>query len=239
MIIVEVGNTRVKLAILEEEAIRSVERYPTREETTLIARITELSAHHTTAILAASGTVPDELGAALALFSLTQMRNGMPVDLPSRYSSMSTLGVDRLANAVMAAREYPSHAALVIDVGTCVTYDLTVGGEYYGGAISPGLFMRAKAMHHFTAALPEVEPPAECLVVGDSTTASLHSGVLHGWRAEIEGMLERFAASHKELKVIVTGGDLAYFEAGTKSRIFADPFWTLKGYHQIYRLHAR
>lgn len=239
VVIIELGNTAAKIALCEGGVIRSVERLPTLPPEGLLEAAQKWADRAEAIVLAASGLEPVGLVDALDLIRPTlRITTALPTPLISDYQTIETLGVDRFANAVMACTAHPTAPTLVIDLGTCVTYDLTVGCRYQGGAITPGLHMRTKAMHHFTARLPEVEINTQTALTGDSTVASLQAGTLHGWRAEINGMIEAYRKNQPNLTVIFTGGDLPYFEAVAKSGIFADPFWTLKGYYQIYRLHA-
>lgn len=239
IVLIELGNTVIKVALCEHSDIRSVERYPIATPELALNAVERLAKNAHAIALAASGPEPVGFVDALEMIRPTlRLSTALPTPLQSAYRSMHTLGIDRFANAVMACESNPNGTTLVIDLGTCVTYDLTVGCRYEGGAIAPGLFMRAKAMHANTARLPEITLPLDAPLVGQTTEGSLQAGTLHGWRAEINGMIEAYRENQANLTVISTGGDLPYFEAVAKSGIFADPFWTLKGYYQIYRLHA-
>ena len=93
-------------------------------------------------------------------------------------------------------------------------------------------------MNTFTARLPEVEIQGMIPLLGNSTTGALQSGTFNGWHAEIHQMVAQFNDEFGRLKTVFTGGDLNYFEAGLKSPIFADPYWTLKGFNQILKFNA-
>lgn len=151
------------------------------------------------------------------------------------YHTPETLGKDRIAAVAAAQAIYPNENVLTIDAGTCVTYDfLDDVGSYYGGAISPGIQMRLKAMHHFTDQLPlltwEGEPTA---IIGESSISSMLSGAVNGLRLEVDGFIEEYQRKHKALKVLLTGGDAALFEKDLKNGIFADPNLVLKGLNEI------
>jgi len=163
------------------------------------------------------------------------------VPLNMGYSTPETLGVDRKAVAVAAAMDYPEEWSMVIDCGTCITYDLVAPGQrYVGGAISPGLAMRLKAMSAFTARLPHVELRSDTFRwPGQSTNDSLWTGALKGWQLEISGYVNETRQEHPELNIILTGGDAPYFESTEKLGIFADPFYVLRGLNAIYGHHAR
>jgi type III pantothenate kinase len=164
-----------------------------------------------------------------------------PLPIRINYKTPETLGNDRRALAVAGATLYPGRPVLVIDLGTCITYDLVdAEGTYLGGAISPGLQMRLRAMHHFTSALPLVSlPPAAAekqakeLVPGPSTEASLRQGALEGWRGEIGHFREAYRAQYPGMVTVVTGGDVDRLAHLPKSSIFARPKFLLSGLKSI------
>jgi type III pantothenate kinase len=122
-----------------------------------------------------------------------------------------------------AFAEFPYTDVLVLDAGTCLTYDfINAEGEYLGGAISPGLQMRAKAMNAFTADLPLVTP-SDTDLIGRNTTSSLESGCIHGMAAEIDGIINRYRERYYSLQVILTGGDAPSLQGHLKNHIFARP----------------
>jgi type III pantothenate kinase len=163
---------------------------------------------------------------------VVEARGDMP--LGTLYATPGTLGVDRLANAVGARAMFPGRPVLVFDLGTCITADLVdTGGTHLGGTISPGLRMRARAMHAYSARLPEVQPPELVPLVGRDTDQSLASGIVHGIRWELAGMIAETAYEHPGLAVVLTGGDAPRFMRALKSGIFADPLLTLRGLHGI------
>ncbi len=161
---------------------------------------------------------------------------GLPFEMD--YATPNTLGPDRIAVVAAATSIFPSQNVLIIDMGSCITYDiLDAEGTYHGGAISPGLSMRFRAMHAFTAKLPLVEPTDKTPLIGDSTENSMRSGVLHGIQAELEGIIKRYEALYENLKVIITGGDNKYFDKRFKINIFAASNLVLKGLKVIYEFN--
>jgi type III pantothenate kinase len=159
-------------------------------------------------------------------------RTGLPITI--QYDS-KTLGQDRIALAVAGYSEFKNYNTLVIAAGTCITYNfISHQGVFTGGAISPGLHMRLKAMHHFTARLPGVKIiDYDVALTGTSTKASMTSGALNGAAFEMDGFINAYKQQHKNLKVILTGGDLERFESRLKNKIFARPHAVLHGLHAI------
>lgn len=151
------------------------------------------------------------------------------------YQTPETLGKDRLAAVLGAFYLFPKTDCLVIDAGTCITYDfLDAEGNYHGGLITPGLNMKFKAMHTFTQRLPLLEQPAFVPELSGKTTAqAMQSGVYNGTLAEAEGIQQRFGKESKHLITIVCGGDAAFFETNLKGRIFAVPELVLFGLNSL------
>ena len=155
------------------------------------------------------------------------------------YTTPGSLGVDRLANAVAAAARFPGRLAMVIDLGTCITYDLvSASGEYLGGAITPGERMRASAMHGYAARLPLAEPGDHPPTIGTSTLDALAAGVHHGIVYELQGFIRSYTHEAPDPVVILTGGDAVRFARRSKSGIFALPLLTLEGL-QVILQHSR
>ena len=92
-------------------------------------------------------------------FPMLEFLSGItPVPIVNKYRTPKTLGSDRLAAAVAAVWLQPGRNVLIIDVGTCITYDyVNAAGEYKGGNISPGPTIRFRALNQFTGRLPFVD----------------------------------------------------------------------------------
>ena len=166
---------------------------------------------------------------------LIELSHNSKLPFELSYHTPETLGKDRIAAVAAAQAEYPAQNALVIDAGTCVTYDfIDQTGRYYGGAISPGIQMRLKAMHQFTDQLPLLSWDGEPTnLTGQSSINSMLSGAVNGLRLEVDGFIEEYKSKHKNLKVLLTGGDAPLFEKDLKNGIFADPNLVLKGLNEI------
>ena len=108
------------------------------------------------------------------------------------YENKESLGTDRIAAVWGAIAEFPNDAVIVIDAGTCIKYNVVINKTFVGGAISPGLLMRYKAMHHYTGKLPLLEPMKEgkVTVIGKNTFENIHSGVINGCVYEMERFID-------------------------------------------------
>ena len=157
------------------------------------------------------------------------------------YKTPETLGKDRIAAVAGAIALYPNKPLLVIDAGTCVKYNyVTQNAEFIGGAISPGIDMRFKALSFFTDKLPHLQLDAGFNeIIGTSTKTSILSGVQQGTLFEIKGYINTFKAENKEGIVVATGGNLSFLVDGLKNSIFAAPNLILSGLNEILLFHHK
>lgn len=191
---------------------------------------------------ASVGHLPDDFKQMLETeFALLPFSASLRLPIQLNYQTPETLGVDRLATAIGAHSLYPSQPVLVLDFGTCLKFDfVSAAGVYEGGSISPGLFMRYKAMHTFTAKLPLLSMPEKFPdhLLGRSTAESMHNGVLLGIVAEAEGMIQLYREIYPGLVVLITGGDAEVFEGRLKNSIFVRQNLALLGLAETKKYHA-
>lgn len=146
----------------------------------------------------------------------------------------STIGADRLALAAAAVHFFPGKNNLIIGLGSCITYNfINQRNEFLGGSISPGMTMRFRAMHDYTAKLPLVQEDFNFPFLGYDTVTNLQSGVLYGIICELDGMISKYAERYGNFNVVLTGGNSAYFAGELKNRIFADHNFLFKGLYAI------
>ena len=152
----------------------------------------------------------------------------------SHYTTPATLGDDRIALVAAATKKYPQQNCLIIDAGTCLTYDfLNQKGAYLGGTISPGLEMRFKSLKHFTGRLPLVLPQTSFSLYGNSTETAINNGVMAGIIYEIEGQINAYQKKYPSLTVILTGGDALNLSKSVKNTIFAEPNFLAEGMNYL------
>lgn len=133
----------------------------------------------------------------------------IPVPIGRQLDPETITGADRLLNAA-AAFDSVKQACVVVDAGTAVTVDFVDGeGVFHGGAIAPGATMQLKAMHQFTAALPELDfRPPDKEAFGKSTAQAMLQGVYFGIRGMVWRLVEQYAEHYGAYPmVVVTGGD--------------------------------
>jgi type III pantothenate kinase len=148
---------------------------------------------------------------------------------------MDTRGGDRIALAAGALEKFGKRNTLIIGTGTCITYDfLNEKGHYLGGGISPGIDIRFRSLHQFTQNLPLVKFGADTELIGDTTENSIRSGVVYGIISEINGIISSYREKYPDLHVVLSGGNVKFFESTLKDRIFAIPNLVLLGLYSIF-----
>ena len=161
------------------------------------------------------------------------------IPIKKEYKTPETLGADRVAAAIGANWLFPEKDLVVIDMGTCITYDFVdKAGAFQGGLISPGVKMRFAALNSFTKRLPLIEPVLEPDLIGKSTKEAIESGVMNGVLAEIEGIISRYRHISPSLCVVICGGDTSFFESSLKPGIFVVPQLVLIGLNRILRYNV-
>lgn len=234
-LIIDIGNTCVKLVCFNEGKV--VEEQRTDKDD--VAALQSFCSRYPfcRGICSSVSDISEEYSAALSSlpFSMMEFKSGVTrVPIINKYSTPLTLGSDRLAAVVGANWLQPGRDVLVIDIGTCVTFDfINSSGEYLGGNISPGPTMRLKALNHFTARLPLVERRGDTPDFGTDTTTAIRSGVMNGIKYEIEGYIHSFLAKYPQLFVYLTGGVHLNLQFSENLSIFADDFIVPKGLNRI------
>ena len=233
-LIIDVGNTLIKLAVFDTFELKEQVKCEPGEFLETLARL-QKEFKIKNCILSTVGSFPAEYSQILKEeFQLMLLDNFTAVPFSNQYGTPATLGVDRIALAAAAVKKYPDRDVLVIDAGSCITYDIiTKKGDYLGGTISPGIRMRYKALNTFTANLPLLEPVANFVETGNSTEESIHSGVLQAVVFEIQGFIASYKQKYPHLTVILTGGDAQYLLDSLKSDIFANSNFLLEGLNYI------
>ena len=167
-------------------------------------------------------------------FPILRFTPDTPIPITNRYRTPETLGSDRLAAVIGASSLKPGKDLLIIDAGTCITYEvIDARGNYWGGNIAPGMQMRLRALHEFTARLPLVEAEGEVPGMGYNTETAIRSGVLRGMKYEIEGYIKSMRSKFPHLLVFLTGGDHINFDTNIKNIIFSDKYIVPRGLNKI------
>lgn len=231
-LIVDAGNTRIKLALFKGDKMLSIKTYPTTELPELFSKInSDLRSGFISSVLDATSN--DLL---IQLFpNCNFLDSNTPLPIINDYATPNTLGKDRLCNVSACWGLNPNKSSLAIDIGTCIKYDfINAEGHYKGGIISPGIALRYKSLNDYTQKLPLLEATMNTSEIGNSTESSIHAGVMQAIQLEINATMERFNQRYGDLTFFMTGGDAKYFDFESKNNIFADENLTLLGLNQIF-----
>lgn len=237
-LIIDIGNSSTKLAVFESDNLLEKKSCKSGFEKSMQGLISAYSP--TNAIVSSVREVDEDwLIKTKEQIPLIALSSATNLPLKILYSTPETLGSDRIAGAVEAHHRFPENNVLVIDSGTCITYDMvTINGEYLGGQISPGYTMRYRAMHHFTKRLPRARHTDQIPAVGKSTHGSLQSGAFWGIVHELDGFVRSYSEKYENLKVLITGGNSSLFVTKMKYEIFAVPDLIIMGLNQILRYNV-
>jgi len=238
-LVIDIGNTRMKIGLFIDsrlDGVLSFSNHSVKDVEKLIATSGALRGVMSS-VTEVHKPLYDLLKGELDMLEINPSAK-LPIILD--YETPLTLGMDRVANAVGAHLLYPDTNVLVIDFGTCVKYDLIdAEGVFRGGAIAPGVMMRFNSMHEKTGKLPHIKHwyKKESVWPGKSTRACMVAGVIEGIQAEMSQYINTATEHYGNLTVISTGGDFSFFEKAFKNLIFAHPYLTLQGLHEILKFN--
>lgn len=230
---IDVGNTKTKASVFDSNG-NLLENLSTQE--TGIDALLKFSKKHSIrhAIISTTGKRQWNISEFGIEGHQIELSHETPLPIRIVYSTPETLGRDRIASACGASALQPGKNCLVVDAGTCMTTDILLAtGVYLGGNIAPGLMMRLKAMHEYTAKLPLAEPGWPELEIGDSTLHALQNGAGLGMVMEIEGLLRRAKNAFGDVLIVMTGGDADFLAARLENQIFVSPELVMQGLFQI------
>lgn len=231
------GNTRLKAAVFENDVIKEVVVLENADEATASSLVKKYNASK--AIL--SSVIHHDAAFEAALAQQLQLHvlnanSKLPITTP--VGKPETIGADRLALCAAAVYLHPNQHNLVIGLGSCITYNfINKHHEFLGGSISPGLEMRFKSMHQYTAKLPLVKAEDNFPLVGYDTKTNLLSGVIHGMAREIDGISMLYEEKYANINVLLTGGDMSFFAQHLKNKIFAHPYLIFNGLYAISKIN--
>ena len=237
ILVVDVGNSRIKAAVFEGAICFEIFIFSKIELKKNIENILKKFEKTTDLVVSSVGDVEKqsflEYNNQANVHFLT---HNDPFPFHNGYATPTTLGIDRMVLAAGATLQFPEMNRLVVDAGTCITYDfIDEKDTYLGGAISPGLRLRYEALHNFTAKLPllSLDPPKD--FIGNTTTQSIHSGVVNGFVFEIDGFIAAYKAKYSNFIIILTGGDTDFLAKRLKNTIFANSNFLLESLNNLYQ----
>ncbi len=229
----DLGNTRSKCALFHNRNFVREYVLDTVDTASVQRLIDELQPDKS--ILSSVVNHPPAIEALLAentIFHKLGHNSLLPMTTP--VGKPETIGADRLAIVAAAVDLFPGRHNLAIALGTCITYNyINERNEFLGGSISPGMYMRFKAMNEHTALLPLVKPVHDFPLVGYDTKTNLLSGVILGMSSEIDGIINAYGEKYNNLNVLLTGGDMSFFTPHLHNKVYADYDLLYKGLYAI------
>ena len=234
---VDVGNTRIKAAVFEGSTALENFVFEKNELEKEIEKILEKFQNCSDLVVASVGDIEKQsflvFEKKLRIHFLTH-EDIFP--FVNKYETPKTLGIDRMVLAAGATLQFPKQNRLVIDAGTCITYDfIDENDNYLGGAISPGLRLRYEALHNYTARLPLLTLESPHSYIGNSTKQAIHSGIINGFVYEIDGFIDEYQANFSNFIIILTGGDAEFLAKRLKNTIFANSNFLLESLNQTFQ----
>jgi type III pantothenate kinase len=231
----DIGNTRIKVGIFDQDRTL-IEKFVFKSLSSLRAKNLIHKYRVTHAITCNSGQLGVELMDVLGMLNVSILLSDQtPLPFTIDYKTPHTLGRDRIAAAAGANLFSADKPCLIINMGTCITMDVIAGGHFLGGNISPGISMRLKAMHKFTARLPLVQLALPIEDLGSDTESALQNGGIKGALWEVETFINEMNHKYNELIVFLAGGDANMFAKFTKNAIFVRPNIVLEGLIEILK----
>ncbi len=236
-LIIDQGNTQSKLAVFEQNNLIDFDVYKNLNEEIINTFLKKYPIKN-----AIISSVKENIDInLLKIYNFLQLSYTIPLPLKIKYLTPNTLGIDRIAAVVGAKTLFQNANILIVDMGTCITFDfLNQNNDYLGGSISPGLNMRFKALNQYTGKLPLIKFDKKNLrLIGNSTETSIISGIYNGIKNELNATIAQYLMQYPKLKIVVTGGDYKLFDLEPKNRIFADKFLVLKGLNEILNYNEK
>jgi len=231
------GNTRLKTALFDNGQLKDIvvlNETPLQHLQKIIEQLKPSSSILSSVVN--HDIQIEELLKSTTKFHKLSNQYQLPFTIP--VGKPETVGADRLAIGAACVYLFPDMNNLVIGMGSCITYNfINQSHELIGGSISPGMEMRFKAMHHFTAKLPLVSADWNVPLIGYDTKTNLQTGVVLGIAKEIDGMIEAYMEKFGNFNAVLTGGDIPIFQPHLKSKIFADPDLIFKGLYAISQIN--
>jgi type III pantothenate kinase len=237
LLAIDVGNTQIKTAVFEQNTLVQKEITSYSDWKNEVKNTLKNFPKIENIVVASVGRLQKEdfldLSESVKLHFISK-ESKFPFQ--NLYSTPNTLGIDRMVLAAGAVLQFPNKNRLVIDAGTCITYDfIDAEDNYIGGAISPGIRLRYEALHNYTAKLPLLSKEKPENVIGNSTNQSIHSGVINGLTMEIEGFINSNLDKNDNFIIILTGGDSVFLAERLKNTIFANPNFLLESLNQTFQ----
>lgn len=241
LLAIDVGNTRIKAAVFEDYSL--IKLYVLEKNTfqkelkNILKTFKNISDLWVSAVSDIQKMAFSDISAGIKIHFIDRLDT---FPFQNHYATPTTLGLDRMVLASGSVLQFPMMNRLIIDAGTCITYDIVDANDtYLGGAISPGIRLRYESLHNYTSKLPLLTLEMPQKYIGDSTNQSIHSGVVNGVVHEIEGFISSFEEDYENFTIILTGGDSDFLAKRLKSTIFANSNFLLESLNHLFQFNTK
>jgi len=224
-LIVDIGNTNIKLGVFKNTKLLKKLRYNLLKEDELISLFVKFPTINKILFCGKNNKLKTQINNIIKHkdVQLIYWKNINKNMINIEYNELNNLGFDRLGVSIGAKFLYPNYDNhLIIDIGSCITYDLILNDCYKGGQISPGINLRLKSLTTFTTSLPNLQFSEPKNLLGNTTISSIQSGVFFGIFDEISSRIAFYKNRTPEINVILTGGDSLHFKKTIKNVVFDD-----------------
>jgi len=224
-LIFDIGNTNIKLGVFHNNRLLKKNLFHLKNESELIDLFSEFPMINHIFLCGNKNKLTNGINNIISNKNVitTYWKDIKKNMINVEYNKLNDLGYDRLGVSTAAVFLYPNHNNhLIIDIGSCITYDLILKNSYKGGQISPGINFRLKSLSSFTTSLPSVMFKKPKKLLGNSTFDCMQSGIFFGISDEIKSRVEFYRKKIPELNIILTGGDAIYFSKTIKNIVFDD-----------------
>ena len=233
---IDIGNSYIKCAVFEQNSIKEKYIFENLEPLKNFKKILKKFPKITGIAISSVGKLENEAYLYLKeSLNFLEIDHKTPFPFKNLYETPTTLGIDRMVLSAGAVLLHPKSNKLIIDAGTCITYDFVdKNNNYHGGSISPGITLRYKSLHNYTEKLPLLEKQEVKSFIGKNTNDAIHTGIINGVINEIDGFIKQYLDTHEDLTIILTGGDADFLAKSLKNTIFANSNFLLESLNQLY-----
>jgi type III pantothenate kinase len=241
LLVIDVGNTRIKAAVFKQNTVVMTGFFLCKdyenEIENLLAKYQEIQ---NICVSSVGSLKQDNFQIFEKRAKITFITSQSKFPFQNLYQSPTTLGIDRMILATGAVLQFPNQNRLVIDAGTCITYDfIDENDRYLGGAISPGIQLRYQSLHQHTSRLPLLEREMPEGIIGNTTSQAIHSGVVNGLVNEIDGFINEYKSKNANIIIILTGGDSDFLAKRLKNAIFAHSNFLLESLNKTFQYNQK
>ena len=233
----DLGNSFLKTAVFQGDVLIDQQTFDyTSFKKDLATHLKKYPKIHHAIISSVKNFLVSDFDSILQGIKINYITHQSRFPFKNLYQTPQTLGIDRMVLAAGAVISYPNQNRLIIDAGTCITYDFVDSKNHYrGGAIAPGAQLRYQSLHAYTSKLPllTIQNPGD--VVGNSTQQAIHSGVINGLCFEIQGFIDYYCSNYENFIIILTGGNADFLAKRLKNPIFANSNFLLQSLNQLFQ----